>query len=259
MTEQRSRNEGKRIAKVLARAGVCSRREAERWIKAGRISVDGTTLTSPAINVTPGADVRVDGKAIPAAEPTRLWRYHKPPGLVTTHRDPQSRPTVFDALPDELPRVVSIGRLDLNSEGLLLLTNDGELARYLESPATGWVRRYRVRAFGSIEQEELDGLASGVIVDGTRYGAIEAKLERKGRSNVWIAVSMREGKNREVRRTLVAIGLKVNRLIRVSYGPFHLGKLRVSAVEEVSRKVLGEQLGVIQRTERMHANRRRQP
>ncbi len=241
MAQVTSQNPGERIAKVLARAGVCSRREAERWIEAGRISVDGTTLTSPAINITPEAQVCVDGQLIPATERARLWRYHKPPGLLTTHSDPQGRKTVFANLPDELPRVVSIGRLDVNSEGLLLLTNDGGLARKLELPSTGWVRRYRVRAFGSITQDDLGKLAKGITVDGTRFGAIEAKIERKGRSNVWIGVSLREGKNREVRRALEATGLKVNRLIRVSYGPFHLGKLGAGKVEEVTQKVMSEQ------------------
>lgn len=187
--------------------------------------------------------ITVDGRPIGAAEPTRLWRYHKPSGLVTTHRDPAGRPTVFQHLPQNMPRVISVGRLDLTSEGLLLLTNDGELARRLELPANGWLRRYRARAFGRIEQAELDQLKNGITVDGVRYGAIEAKLERGGASNAWITMSLTEGKNREVRRVLDALGLKVNRLIRVSYGPFQLGTLEPGAVEEVPRKVLKEQLG----------------
>ena len=235
--------EGERIAKTLARAGVCSRRDAERLIEDGRVSVNGKKLDTAAFKVTQKDLIKVDGKKIDAADRTRMWRYHKPQGLVTTHRDPQDRPTVFDHLPEDLPRVISIGRLDLNSEGLLLLTNDGEVARALELPSTGWVRRYRARAFGRTTQEQLDELRDGIEVDGVRYGAIHAKLEQGERANVWIAVSLTEGKNREVRRVLEAIGLKVNRLIRIGYGPFQLGNLEEGKVEEISPRILKEQLG----------------
>lgn len=222
---------------------MCSRRDAERLIAEGRVKLNGKVLDTPAVKVTAKDKVLVDGRPIGAAEPTRLWRYHKPSGLVTTHRDPAGRPTVFERLPDDLPRVISVGRLDLTSEGLLLLTNDGALARKLELPSSGWLRRYRARAFGRVSQEELDQLKSGVTVDGMRYGPIEAKLERGGASNAWITLSLSEGKNREVRRVLDALGLKVNRLIRVAYGPFQLGTLAPGAVEEIPRKVLKEQLG----------------
>ncbi|HYD87193.1 MAG TPA: pseudouridine synthase [Vitreimonas sp.] len=238
-----SNAEPERIAKFLARAGVCSRRDAEKLIAEGRVRLNGRVLDTPAVKISAADKITVDGRPIGAAEPTRLWRYHKPSGLVTTHRDPAGRPTVFQHLPQNMPRVISVGRLDLTSEGLLLLTNDGELARRLELPANGWLRRYRARAFGRIEQAELDQLKNGITVDGVRYGAIEAKLERGGASNAWITMSLTEGKNREVRRVLDALGLKVNRLIRVSYGPFQLGTLEPGAVEEVPRKVLKEQLG----------------
>ncbi len=208
-----------------ARAGVCSRRDAEKLIEEGRVSVNGKKLTTPAFKVTADDTIRVDGKYVEEAERTRLWRYHKPAGLMTTHKDPAGRPTVFENLPKDLPRVISIGRLDFNSEGLLLLTNDGALARRLELPITGWIRRYRVRAHGITDQETLDTLAKGVTVDGVKYGAINVQYERKQASNVWLAVSLTEGKNREVRRVLESIGLKVNRLIRISYGPFQLGAL----------------------------------
>lgn len=236
--------ESERIAKFLARAGVCSRRDAERLIADGRVKLNGRVLDTPAVKVTAADKVQVDGKLIAVAEPTRLWRYHKPAGLVTTHRDPAGRPTVFENLPHDLPRVVSVGRLDLNSEGLLLLTNDGELARRLELPANAWVRRYRARAYGRVTQEELDQLKDGITVDGVRYGPIDAKLERGQGANTWIAVSISEGKNREVRRVLDALGLRVNRLIRIAYGPFQLGTLAPGAVEEIPRKLLREQLGL---------------
>ncbi|MGE3867822.1 MAG: pseudouridine synthase [Hyphomonadaceae bacterium] len=227
--------EGERIAKALARAGVCSRRDAERLIADGRVAVNGVTLTTPAFKVTARDDIRVDGRRVGAPEPARLWRYHKPTGLMTTHRDPQGRPTVFERLPATLPRVVSIGRLDFTSEGLLLLTNDGELARRMELPAAGFVRRYRARAHGRVEQAVLDRLAEGVTIEGVRYGPIAAEIERRQGANMWIALSLTEGKNREVRRVLEAVGLRVNRLIRVGYGPFELGALGPGEVDEAPR------------------------
>ena len=245
-----------RIAKVLARAGVCSRRDAERWIADGRVSVDGRVLETPAITVTAANDIRVDGKPLPTPERLRLWRYHKPAGLVTSHRDERGRPTVFDALPKDLPRLISIGRLDLNSEGLLLLTNDGALARRLELPATGWARRYKVRVHGEVEPERLAALERGVTVDGVSYGQIRASLERQQGSNAWIAMALREGKNREVRRVLEHLGLQVTRLIRLSYGPFQLGNLARGAVDEVPKRVLNDQLGN-SRSPIVHADRRR--
>jgi 23S rRNA pseudouridine2605 synthase len=237
-----SNAEGERVAKFLARAGVCSRRDAERLIAEGRVKLNGKVLDTPAVKVTAKDRVSVDGRVIGAAEPTRLWRYHKPSGLVTTHRDPAGRPTVFEHLPKDMPRVISVGRLDLTSEGLLLLTNDGALARRLELPSSGWLRRYRARAFGRVEQAELDQLRNGITVEGVRYGPIEAKLERAA-ANSWITLSLTEGKNREVRRVLEALGLKVNRLIRIAYGPFQLGTLAPGTAEEIPRKVLKEQLG----------------
>lgn len=207
------------------------------------MKLNGKVLDTPAVKVTAADKVQVDGRPVGAAEETRMWRYHKPSGLVTTHRDPAGRPTVFENLPGDMPRVISVGRLDLTSEGLLLLTNDGELARKLELPANGWLRRYRARAFGRVSQEELDTLKNGITVDGVRYGSIDAKLERGGGANSWITVSITEGKNREVRRVLDALGLKVNRLIRTSYGPFQLGTLAPGEVDEIPRKVLKEQLG----------------
>lgn len=235
---------GERIAKVLARAGLCSRRDAERWITAGRVSVNGETLSSAARNVEASDVVVVDGKPLPQKEKARLWRYHKPSGLVTTHKDEKGRNTVFDALRNELPRVVSIGRLDLNSEGLLLLTNDGGLARELEHPSKGWVRRYRVRVHGKPDPEILESLKSGVTIDGVRYGPIIASLERsQGAANAWLVMSLTEGKNREIRKVLAHLGLAVTRLIRVSYGPYQLGSLERGEVEEISGKVITEQLG----------------
>jgi 23S rRNA pseudouridine2605 synthase len=232
---------GERIAKVLARAGVASRREVERLIEAGRVALNGETLRSPAVKVSATDRVTLDGRPVAAAEPTRLFRYHKPPGLVTSHSDPQGRPTVFEALPQGLPRLISIGRLDLNSEGLLLLTNDGELARMLELPATGLMRRYRARARGRIDPGKLARLASGITVDGVRYGPIDAEAEpgRDGAANTWISVSLTEGKNREVRRVLEALGLTVNRLIRVAYGPYELGALERGEVEELPSPLRG--------------------
>lgn len=235
---------GERIAKRLARAGVASRREAERMIAAGRVKVNGARIDSPALNVGPDDKVEVDGVAIAAAEPPRLWRYHKPAGLVTTERDEKGRETVFDKLPADLPRVMSVGRLDLNSEGLLLLTNDGELKRRLELPSTGWTRRYRARAHGRIEDEGLEPLRRGVTVEGDRFQPMTVTIERRQGSNVWIAVALKEGRNREVRRALEAVGLVVNRLIRVSYGPFQLGDLAPGGVEEVKSRILRDQLGL---------------
>lgn len=234
---------GERIAKILARAGLCSRRDAERWIAEGRVSVDGKVLDSPAVTVTEASDVRVDGKPIPQPERARLWRYHKPAGLVTTHRDEKGRPTIFESLPADLPRVISIGRLDLTSEGLLLLTNDGALARRLELPSTGWVRRYKVRVHGAVEPERLAALARGVTVDGVSYGPIRAEMDRQQGSNAWLTVALREGKNREIRRVLEHLGYSVTRLIRLAYGPFQLGALPRGEVEEVPKKVLADQLG----------------
>jgi 23S rRNA pseudouridine2605 synthase len=236
-------NDKERIAKVMARAGLCSRREAETWILAGRVAVNGETLTSPAFTVSPRDEIAVDGKPLPGRERTRLFLYHKPKGLVTTNRDERDRATVFAALPKHLPRVVSVGRLDLNSEGLLLLTNDGGLKRILELPETGWQRRYRVRANGRVTQEALDRLAKGITVDGIEYGPIKAVLDRAQGANSWLTMSLREGKNREVRNVLRALGLAVNRLIRVSYGPFQLGELKPGGVEEVKGRVQHEQLG----------------
>lgn len=235
---------GERIAKVLARAGLCSRRDAERWIAEGRIAVGGKILTSPAMNVTAASDIRVDGKPIPAAEPVRLWRYHKPAGLVTTHRDEKGRPTVFEKLPPELPRLISVGRLDLNSEGLLLLTNDGELARKLELPANAWLRRYKLRVHGAVDPAALKALANGITVDGVSYGPIRAEFERQQGSNAWLTMSLHEGKNREIRRVLEHLGLPVTRLIRIAYGPFQLGDLARGGIEEVPRRTLREQLGM---------------
>jgi 23S rRNA pseudouridine2605 synthase len=232
-----------RIAKTIARAGLCSRREAEAWIVAGRVAVNGERLSTPAFTVSPRDTIEVDGKPLPSPERTRLFLYHKPRGLVTTNRDERGRPTIFGALPKELPRLVSIGRLDLNSEGLLLLTNDGGLARALELPATGWLRRYRVRANGTVTQATLDRLARGIVVEGIEYGPIEATLDRAQGANVWLTLGLREGKNREVRNVLRTLGLAVNRLIRISYGPFQLGEIEPGAVEEVKTRVLREQLG----------------
>ena len=232
-----------RIAKVIARAGRASRREAEAWIEAGRVAVNGDVIRSPALNVGPSDRIAVDGKPLPTRERTRLFLFHKPRGLVTTNSDPEGRPTIFGALPKELPRLVTVGRLDMSTEGLLLLTNDGGLARALELPATGWLRRYRVRAYGEVLQPRLDALRKGIEVDGVRYGAIEATLDRQQGDNSWITFAMREGKNREIRNVLGALGLKVNRLIRLSYGPFQLGELPAGAVEEIRTRALREQLG----------------
>ena len=235
--------EGERIAKRIARAGVCSRREAERRILAGRVSLNGQALRDPAVNVGPQDLVEVDGALLAAPEPARLWRYHKPAGLLTTDHDPEGRPTVFESLPPHLPRVVSVGRLDLASEGLLLLTNDGGLARELELPSRGWVRRYRARVRGRVDEARLARLACGAEIDGWRYGPITASLDEQRGGNAWLTVSLAEGRNREVRRVLEHLGHPVNRLIRLAYGPFQLGNLPRGAVAEVKRKALREQLG----------------
>ncbi|MDA8870848.1 rRNA pseudouridine synthase [Rhizobiaceae bacterium] len=232
-----------RIAKRMARAGLCSRRDAERWIEAGRVAVNGKLLDSPAFTVTMADRIEVDGAPMQAAERTRLWLHNKRSGTVTTARDPQGRRTLFETLPKDLPRVLTVGRLDINTEGLLLLTNDGGLARALELPSTGWLRRYRVRAHGTVKQEQLDALKDGVAVDGVLYGSIEAELERVQGTNVWLTFAMREGKNREVKNVLASLDLDVNRLIRISYGPFQLGDLPTGGVVEVRSRTLRDQLG----------------
>ena len=239
----REKKSGERIAKVVSRAGLASRRDAEQWIVQGRVTVNGRIINSPALDVTANDVVTVDGNPLPPRERTRLFLFHKPRGLMTTHADPEGRPTVFDNLPEGLPRLISIGRLDFNTEGLLLLTNDGGLARALELPDTGWLRRYRVRAHGEVTQAQLDELKNGIEVDGVKYGPIDATLERDQGANVWLVFAIREGKNREVRNVLAHLGLEVNRLIRVSYGPFQLGELAEGQVEEIKTRVLREQLG----------------
>ncbi|WP_212525416.1 pseudouridine synthase [Actibacterium sp. MT2.3-13A] len=251
---------GDRIAKVLARAGVASRREAERMIEAGRVSVNGKKITSPALNVTESDKISVDGQPLAEAEPPRLWLYHKPAGLVTTARDEKGRPTVFDNLPEGMPRVMSVGRLDLNSEGLLLLTNDGEIKRRLELPTTGWLRKYRVRVKGAPTDEMLEPLRKGLTVDGERFQPMEVTLDRQQGANAWLTIGLREGRNREIRRAAEAVGLTVNRLIRVSYGPFRLGDLKEGEVEEIKGRVLRDQLGLdkeFKPTAKPHPKRRR--
>ncbi len=232
-----------RIAKFLARAGVCSRRDAERLIEEGRVSVDGTILATPAVKVTGTEDIRVDDIRVAGVAATQLWLYHKPAGLVTSHRDEQGRDTIFDHLPPDLPRVVSVGRLDLNSEGLLLLTNDGGLSRHLELPATGWPRCYRVRAFGQITQRGIDALADGLTVEGIHYGPIQTIVSKANGRNIWLDMTLHEGKNREIRRVLNYLGLDVNRLLRLSYGPFELGNLQPGEVREVEHASLKAALG----------------
>lgn len=234
---------GERIAKVIARAGVCSRREAEDLIAQGRVEVDGVTLEEPGTRVLPHQRITVDGEPLASAEATRLWRYHKPKGLLTAARDPQGRPTIYDRLPPGLPRVMPIGRLDLNSEGLLLLTNDGELKRQLELPATAWVRRYRVRVFGRVDEKALAQLSQGIKIGDVAYGPIQARLDSQSGSNAWLTFRLREGKNREIRNICEHLGYKVNRLLRIAYGPFQLGALPEGGVEEVPPKVLRDQLG----------------
>ncbi len=234
---------GERIAKVMARAGLCSRREAERWIGEGRVSVAGAVIQTPALSVGPADAIMVDGRPLPAVRSAKLWRYHKPPGVLTTHRDPKGRPIVFDQLPAALGRVIAVGRLDMASEGLLLLTNDGALARWIALPATGWLRRYRVRAFGDVDDSALARLKAGIALDGVNYGPIEAHIDGQKGANVWLNVALREGKNREIRIVLAHLGLQVNRLIRVSYGPFQLGNLPRGEIASVPQKVLHEQIG----------------
>jgi 23S rRNA pseudouridine2605 synthase len=233
---------GERVAKWLARAGVASRRDAEKLVAAGRVRVNNHLVTHPATFISEGDLVVVNGALVEAPGRRRLWRYHKPEGLVTTHRDPEGRLTVFEKLPPGLPRVVSVGRLDLTSEGLLLLTNDGGLARLLELPSNGWVRRYRVRVFGHPSPAALAALAPGVTIEGVRYGPIEAGLDSRKGDNSWLSMALREGRNREIRRVMAHLGLRVTRLIRIAYGPFQLGHLPPGAVDEVPAKVLREQL-----------------
>lgn len=232
-----------RIAKAMARAGLCSRREAERFIEAGRVKVNGKPITSPALNVTSKDRILIDGEPLPEAEPIRLWRYHKPKGLVTSAKDEKGRDTIFDKLPKDMPRTISIGRLDINTEGLLLLTNDGELARHIELPQTGWLRRYKVRANGTITQDKFDELKKGVTIDGVKYGPVEATLMKQQGANCWFTIGLREGKNREIKRIAEHLGLNVNRLIRLSFGPFILGSLTEGEVEEVKSHILADQLG----------------
>jgi 23S rRNA pseudouridine2605 synthase len=248
---------GERIAKVIARAGVCSRRDAERLIGEGRVQLNGAIVTSPAVNVSASDAIAVNGKPLPSTEPTRLWRYHKPEGLVVSHKDPEGRRSVFDALRTQLPRVVSIGRLDIGTEGLLLLTNDGELARLLELPATGWVRRYRVRAFGRPEPEALARLKNGITIDDIHYGPIEAKVDKEQGDNTWLTFAIREGKNREVKRVCEHLGLTVNRLIRTSFGPFQLGDLKAGEIDEVPARVIEDQTGLKIARGAENADRRR--
>ena len=235
---------GDRIAKVLARAGIASRRESERMIEAGRVTVNGNKINSPALNVTASDRITVDGKPLADPEPERIWLYHKPTGLVTTNKDEKGRETIFDHLPEDLPRVMTVGRLDLNSEGLLLLTNDGGVKRKLELPSTGWLRKYRVRVNGRPQDETFAPLRKGVTIEGERFQPMEVSLDRQQGANAWVTVGIREGRNREIRRAMEAVGLTVNRLIRVSYGPFQLGQLKSGEVEEVRRRVVRDQLGL---------------
>ena len=233
-----------RIAKVIARAGICSRREAEVYIADGRVKVNGALLESPAFTVTKSDMIEVDNVRLSEAEPPRLWRYHKPRGLVVSNKDEKGRDTIFTKLPESLPRVISIGRLDIDSEGLLLLTNDGELARHLELPATGWTRKYRVRVYGRVEEAKLEEIAEGVNIDGVQYGPVLARLDTQKNSNAWLTIAIKEGRNREVRNIMEYLGYPVTRLLRLSYGPFLLGKLEAGQVEEVKPTVLAQQLGL---------------
>ena len=235
-----------RVAKLIARAGVCSRREAERLIEQRRVAVDDETLTTPGVTVDDPQRITIDGERLPQPEPTRIFRFHKPSGVVTTERDPEGRRTIYDVLPAGLPRLMPVGRLDLTSEGLLLLTNDGALKRKLELPDTGWIRRYRVRLFGEPDPDQLATLQQGITIDGVRYGAIDAQVDTKSGANTWVTVSLREGRNREVRRVMEHLGYRVNRLLRVAYGPFQLGSMPRGEIKEVPPKVLAEQLGLAQ-------------
>jgi len=244
-TKSSEPQKGERIAKVMARAGLCSRREAERWIEGGRVTVNGKKLTTPAHTVTDADIVTVDGKPLGDKQESKLWRYHKPAGLIVSHGDPEGRATVFDKMPPEMPRVVSVGRLDINSEGLLLMTNDGQLENLLESPKTGWTRKYRVRVHGNVDPKALAALSKGVTVSGIKYGPITAELETTKdpkAANAWISVSLQEGKNREIRKVMEHMGLSVNRLIRTAYGPFQLGSLPRGGVEEIKRAALRSSL-----------------
>ena len=242
--KQKTDRKGERIAKALARAGVASRRGVERMIADGRVSVNGSVLGTPAFLVDGSEEIRVDGNVVGAAEETRLWMYHKPVDLIVSHHDPEGRPTVFEVLPEELPRVISVGRLDLASEGLLLLTNNGALAQHLEHPKTGWSRHYRVRAHGVPDDRKLDQIRKGVTVDGIRYAPVQLDIEEgAGRSNRWYSLTLKEGKNREIRKLMEFAGVRVNRLLRTSYGPFQLGKLQPNTLKEVPRQVLRQQLG----------------
>jgi len=243
----KAEEKGERIAKVIARAGVCSRREAEKFIESGQVTVNGARIVSPALNVTAKDEITVRGEKLAQAEEVRLWLYYKPPGLVTTHKDEKGRSTVFDVLPKHLPRLISVGRLDLNTEGLLLLTNDGAFSRYMELPATGWKRCYRVRIYGLAGPEVLEKLAGGITVDGIKYGKIGVEIEEEKKSgrNVWAIVTLTEGKNREIRKVFEHIGCKVSRLIRISYGPFRLGNLTPGEIKEVPHKALRDQVGEI--------------
>jgi len=234
---------GERIAKRMAAAGLCSRRDAERWIEEGRVIVDDVILTSPATLVTDKSRIVVDGAPLAGLGPARVWRYHKPTGLITTHKDPQGRSTVFDAMPASMPRVVSVGRLDINSEGLLLLTTDGELAREMEHPDNGWIRRYRVRLHGRPQADEFKKLERGITIEGVKYGPITVEIDRQQGANAWITMTLSEGKNREIRRVLAHLGYEVSRLMRMSYGPFQLGSLKSGEVKEITGKALREQLG----------------
>ncbi|MFP4313008.1 MAG: pseudouridine synthase [Alphaproteobacteria bacterium] len=246
LSMEENNHKSERIAKKMARAGLCSRRDAEKWIAAGRVKVNGRVLDTPACVVNDDDEIIIDGKPLKAEQPTRLFLYHKPQGLVTTHKDEKGRATIFESLPSHLPRVISVGRLDLNTEGLLLLTNDGDLSRYLELPATGWKRKYRVRVHGKVDTKKLETLKKGITLDGVHYKSIEAEIDEsaaeKAGTNTWLNVTLKEGKNREIRKVMDALGLKVNRLIRLSYGPFQLGKLKAQDVQEIKTDVLKEQI-----------------
>ena len=231
-----------RIAKVIARAGLASRRGAEKLISEGRVKVNGEIILSPALNLSQSDRVLVDNKVLPSAQTTRLWRYNKPVGLVTSEKDEKNRKVVFDNLPKNLPRVMSIGRLDLNSEGLLLLTNDGDLKRKLELPSTGWSRKYRVRINGNPSQENLEPLRTGITLNNEKFKPMTILIDRQQGANAWLTITLKEGRNREIRRALNEIGFKVSRLIRISYGPFKLDQLKPNEVEEIKRGVLRDQL-----------------